>query len=82
MGHKGLILVAALAALAGCTTTEDAPVATKGKAPLPSFCSVQTPYRPPLREMQHVAKSPYTVDFLLKLNTYGKKVCGWKEKAK
>lgn len=82
MGRQGLALLASLVALCSCATSGEAPVAPKGKAPLPAFCAVQTAYRPPYREMQHVAKAPYTTDYLLKLNTYGKKVCGWKEISK
>ncbi|AHC30466.1 hypothetical protein CC53_gp049 [Rhizobium phage vB_RleS_L338C] len=75
-----IFMVALVAVLSSCVTTNAA--VDPGKAPLPNFCEVQVAYRPPEAELQHVAKSPYTVDYLLKLNQFGQQVCGWEESVK
>ncbi|QIG76104.1 hypothetical protein EVC24_083 [Rhizobium phage RHph_I4] len=74
-------MVALMFVLNACATV-DHPVAVPSPRPIPNFCEVQVAYRPPVGELQHVAKAPYTVDFLLKLNQYGQQVCGWQEKQK
>lgn len=77
---KGVIFVVAMfliaVALSGCVSS--GPIADKGKAPLPNFCEVQVAYRPPVGDLQHVAKAPYTTDYLLKINQFGARICGWK----
>ena len=83
-----LALVCAVMLLHGCATKQPEPppvaeyIPIPTSRPLPNFCEVQTAYRPPAPELQHVAKAPYTTDYLLKTNTFGKEVCGWKENSK
>lgn len=63
--------------LAGCTTVpQNVPV------PGANYCDVQEAYRPPKAELQHVARAPYTTDYLLKTNKYGQAICNWPEQEK
>jgi hypothetical protein len=61
---KGLILAAALIAVAGCTTT-------KG-----SFCAISSPLRPSAAAVD--AMTDAQVKDLLALNRKGQKLCGWR----